>query len=148
MQPKVVWQTDGNANGIAISPDGKHVYIPDTGVSQFRPSYQNPYGKRAVWDFQTSAGGAVLSGQRLLTTPISYFYDGIRASREGWLFGGAGDGVDVIDPDSGFVLGSIRVGGGKNVAVNVVFGEHEMWIVGKGGVWHVKNIKSRLRRDW
>ncbi|KAJ6094262.1 hypothetical protein N7467_003107 [Penicillium canescens] len=148
MQSKVIWTTDGNANGVAISPDGKTLYIPDTGVSNFRPSNKNPYGKRMLWAFDISGSGAVLANKRMLGNPLSYFYDGIRASREGWLFAGSGDGVDVIDPETGFVLGSIRVGGGSNVAVSLAFGEHEMWIVGKGGVWHVKNIKAQLMRDW
>jgi gluconolactonase len=84
----------------------------------------------------------------LFTSPVSYFYDGIRVSGEGWVFAGSGDGVDVIDPESGFVLGSIRLGGGENVAVSLAFGENELWIVGKGGVWHVKDIKTKLKRDW
>lgn len=79
---------------------------------------------------------------------MSYFYDGIRASREGRLYAGSGDGVDGIEPDTGFVLGSIPVGGGSNVAVSLAFGGHGMWIVGKGKVWHVKNIKAQLMRDW
>ncbi|KAL3470354.1 hypothetical protein BJX99DRAFT_264285 [Aspergillus californicus] len=148
MRTKVVFITDGNTNGVAISPDSRTLYIPDTGVSEFRPSNKDAYGKRMLWAFDISRDGTVLTNQRMLMTPVSYFYDGIRASGEGWLFAGSGDGVDVIDPDTGFVLGSIRVGGGKNVAVNVAFGVNEMWIVGKGGVWHVKDVKARLARDW
>lgn len=77
MQSKVVCTTDGNANGVAISPDSKTLYIPDTGVSEFRPSKKNPYGKRQVWAFDISNSGSVLSNQRMLGSPISYFYDGI-----------------------------------------------------------------------
>ena len=65
-------------------------------------------------------------------------------SREGWIFTGAGGGVDVVDPDSGIKLGSIRVEAGGNLAVSMVFGNHEMWIVGRGGVWRVSGIKARL----
>ncbi|KAJ5103656.1 hypothetical protein N7532_004185 [Penicillium argentinense] len=148
MQPKIIWTTTGNANGVAMSPDSKTLYIPDTGVSEFRPSNKNPHGRRMLWAFDVGSQGGVLANQRLLTSPISYFYDGLRVSREGWLFSGSGDGVDVIDPVSGFVLGSIRTGGGENVAVSMAFGEHEMWIVGKGGAWHVKDIKAKLKRDW
>lgn len=151
LQPKVVWTTgagNGNANGIAMAPDGNTIYIPDTGVSKFRPSMKDSYGRRMVWAFDLVGRGAVLANQRLLTSPISYFYDGIRVSGEGWIFAGSGDGVDVIDPVSGFVLGSIRTGGGQNLAVSLSFGEHEMWIVGRGGVWHVKGVKAKLRREW
>ena len=85
-----------------------------------------------LWAFGMSGSGAVLANQRMLGNTLSYFRDGIRASRESWLFAGSGDGVDVIDPGTGFVLRSVRVGRGPNVAVNLAFGEHEMWIVGKG----------------
>ncbi|KAJ5862961.1 hypothetical protein N7455_007029 [Penicillium solitum] len=54
MQSKVIWTTEVNANGVAISPDGKTLYIPDTGVSNFRPSNKNPYGKRILWAFDMS----------------------------------------------------------------------------------------------
>lgn len=150
MRPKVVHITTGNANGVAIFSKGGDttVYLPDTGVSEFTPSFKNPYGDRALYAFDVSSSGSVLSNKRLLTNPISYFYDGIRVSRNGWIFAGAGDGVDVIDPHSGLALGSIRVGGGENLAVNVAFGKHEMWIVGRGGVWHVSGIKERLDRKW
>lgn len=145
---KPVHITDGNANGVAMSPDGQTLYIPDTGLSQFRPSVKTPYGKRALSAFDISKSGSVISNKRLLSDPVSYFYDGVRVSRNGWIFCGAGDGIDVIDPDTGFTLGTIRVGGGENLAVSVTFGKNELWIIGRGGVWHVKNIRDRLDRDW
>lgn len=150
MRPKVVHITTGNTNGVAISSlkDGKQtLYLPDTGASEQKPiSRKNPYGDRALVAYDIAAGG-VLASPRLLNNPISYFYDGIRVSRNGWIFAGAGDGVDVIDPDTGLTLGTIRVGG-VNVAVNLAFGEHELWIVGQGGVWHVSGIAERLDRAW
>jgi gluconolactonase len=145
---KPVHITDGNANGVAISPDGKILYVPDTGVSKYYPTEKTPYGKRALAAFDISQSGAVLSNERLLSSPVSYFYDGVRVSRNGWIFCGAGDGVDVIDPESGFTLGTIRVGGGENLAVSLSFGRNELWIVGRGGVWHVKGVRERLDRDW
>ncbi|KAJ6001607.1 hypothetical protein N7522_006834 [Penicillium canescens] len=148
MQSKVTWITDGNTNGVAISPDGKSLYIPDAGISKFRPSNKNPYGKRMFWAFDMSGSGTLLTNQHMLGILLTYYYDGIRASRVGWLFASSGDGVDVIDPETGFVLGSVRVGRGSKVAVSLAFREHEMWIVGNGGVRHVKNIKARLKRDW
>lgn len=153
MRPKPVHITAGNANGVAVSrssssSSGHTVFLPDTGVSEFKPvSLKNPYGNRALFAYDTSNEG-ILTNPRFLNNPISYFYDGIRASKNGYLFAGAGDGVDVIDPRSGLTLGTIRVGGGNNLAVSVAFGEHEMWIVGRGGVWHVSNVREPLARDW
>ncbi|KAL4734486.1 hypothetical protein BDV11DRAFT_212738 [Aspergillus similis] len=145
---KPVHITDGNANGVAVSPDGSVIYIPDTGVSSYYPVTKSPYRKRELWAFDISQSGAVLTNKRLLSNPVSYFYDGVRVSRNGWIFCGAGDGVDVIDPDSGSTLGTIRVGGGENLAVSLAFGPNELWIVGRGGVWHVKGIRDRLDRKW
>lgn len=153
MRPKAVHITTGNANGIAIfrspySHDAHVVYIPDTGVSEFKPvSLKNPFGNRALFAYDT-VGGGVLTNSRFLNNPIAYFYDGIRASKNGYLFAGAGDGVDVIDPVEGLTLGTIRVGGGENLAVSVTFGKNELWIVGRGGVWFVNNIAEELARDW
>lgn len=151
-RPKVVHITTGNANGVAVSvpSDGpRRLYLPDTGVSVFKPeSRKDPYGDRRLTAYDVAVEGGVLSNPRLLNNPIAYFYDGIRVSRNGYIFAGAGDGVDVIDPVSGLTLGTIRVGGGENLAVNLAFGEHELWIVGRGGVWHVSGIQERLDRTW
>lgn len=153
MRPKVVHVTTGNTNGIAVSKggDGRQVvYIQDTGISEFKPlSQKNPFGDRSLMAYDVKdGGGGVLSNARLLNNPITYFYDGIRVSRRGYIFAGAGYGVDIIDPADGLTLGVIRVGGGDNVAVSLTFGEHEAWIVGQGGVWHVHGIQERLDRDW
>lgn len=151
MRPRVVYTTTGNANGVAVSVlNGKTtLYLPDTGVSVFKPvSKKDPYEDRALYALDVSPEGGYLSNKRLLNNPITYFYDGIRVSRNGWIFAGSGDGIDVIDPKSGLALGSIRVGGGENVAVSLAFGEHELWIVGRGGVWHVSDIEERLDREW
>jgi hypothetical protein len=62
------------------------------------------------------------------------------------VFCAAGDGVDIIEPENGITLGIIRVGG-DYVAVNIVFDDHTLWIVGKGGVWKVSGIEF-LARKW
>ncbi|CAJ0548414.1 Ff.00g020270.m01.CDS01 [Fusarium sp. VM40] len=150
LRPRPVHITTGNSNGIAVAStdSGRVVYLPDTGVSRFKPvSVKDPYGDRGLLAYEARAGG-VLTNRRLLNNPIGYFYDGIRVSRNGWIFVGSGDGVDVIDPDTGLALGSIRVGGGNNVAVSLAFGRHDLWIVGRGGVWHVSEINDRLDRPW
>ena len=153
MRPKELWYLeDGNTNGVSLSPDDSTIYISDTGASRVKPSRRDEQGPRDLWafDFATSTKTGqrlpVLTNRRLLTRAMQYFYDGVRVSHNGWIFGAGGEVVDVMDPESGWILGSIRLGGGGNDPVNVVFGEHEMWIVGKGGVWHVENIRERLKR--
>lgn len=149
MRIKELAMLEGNANGITLSPDGKTLYVADTGASESKPARRNDQGPREMWawDFATSSHGAkipLLVNQRMLSRAIEYFYDGIRTSSNGLIFAAGGEVVDVIDPESGWTLGSIRVGGNGNDPVNIALGDHEMWIVGKGGVWHVKDIKERL----
>ncbi|KAF2102264.1 hypothetical protein NA57DRAFT_64799 [Rhizodiscina lignyota] len=140
-RPKPVWYTNdfavSSANGIAVTA---------TVNAAVDPTYI--YSNFALMAYDIDLEGTILTNPRLLNNPIAYYYDGLRVSRNGWIFGGAGQSVDIIHPVTGLTLGSIRVGGGLNVAVNVAFGKHEMWIVGKGGVWHVKGIKERLDRTW
>lgn len=112
---------------VSESEGSRTVYLPDTGVSVFKGvSKKDHHEDRALYALDVSPEGGYLSNKRLLNNPITYFYDGIRVSRNGWIFAGSGDGVDVIDPKSGLALGSIRVGGGENVAVSLSFGEHEL----------------------
>ncbi|KAK8010977.1 AkeP protein [Apiospora arundinis] len=150
----LMYLPDGNTNGIAVSPDGRSLYVADTGASLTKPYRRTEQGPRDLWafDFATSKATGqklpLLTNRRLLTRAIEYFYDGVRASRNGWIFGAGGEVVDVVDPESGWILGSIRVGGGGKEPVNLVFGENELWIVGKGGVWHVKNTSEKLAREW
>lgn len=121
----------------------------NSGAFEAKPvDRKNPYGLRGLtaWDIPQGVGAP--RNEQILSNPISYFYDGVRVSRNGWIFGAAGEGVDVLNPHTGQALGTIRVGGGGNSAVNIAFGQHEMWIVGSGGVWHVTGIKERLDRRW
>ena len=139
MRPKeLAIFADGNTNGISLSPDGRTLYVADTGASQVKPSKRNPLGGRDLlaWDFARSKSGEwlpLLTNQRLLSRAITYFYDGVRVSASGLIWAAGGEVVDVIDPESGWTLGSIRMGGGGNDPVNVVLGEHALWGGGTGG---------------
>lgn len=151
MRPKPVYYNYDpvhfSANGIAVTPTvngRRRAYVPSTAAVE----QTLPFQDFTLMAYDIDLEGTVLTSPRLLNNPIAYFYDGLRVSRNGWIFGGAGQGVDIVHPVTGLTLGTIRVGGGLNVAVNMAFGEHEMWIVGKGGVWHVQGIKERLDRPW
>jgi gluconolactonase len=153
MRAKELWYLEGNTNGVSLSPDGSTLYLSDTGASEVKPSRRNDQGQRDLWAFdlptssKTGEKLPVLTNRRLLARAIQYFYDGVRVSRNGWIFGAGGEVVDVLDPESGWVVGSIRLGGVGNDPVNIVFGDHEMWIVGKGGVWQVSNIQDILGKE-
>ncbi|KAA8650885.1 SMP-30/gluconolactonase/LRE family protein [Aspergillus tanneri] len=152
MRPRPFHVTTYQANGVAFSKggDGKGtIYISNTGaVSPDKSHAEHPYRPRTIEAYDVSYPGALTSSSRLVSVPISFVYDGVRASRNGWIFAGAGNGVDVLDPETGLALGTIRVGGGNYVAVNTALGENELWIVGAGGVWHVTGIRETLARDF
>lgn len=154
MRPRLVTRTMGQANGIAAGAkraDGSYtVYIGDTGVFPFPGPSVDKLGRRDLTAYDTAGSKAagLLTNPRLFNNPIYYVHDGVRVSRNGYVFTGTGEGVDVIDPVTGLTLGSIRVGGGSANAVNLAFGQHELWIVGAGGVWHVSGVVDRLDRDW
>lgn len=161
MRPRVaeVLPLDSNSNGITVSKkaegSGLNVYVGQTGLTQalnkiFDPSTQLQFNRRGLLAFDTDRESAgLLSNRRLFSVAIAYQYDGIRASRNGWIFAVGGEGVDVLDPRTGLTLGTIRVSGPRpRTSVNVAFGNHEMWVVGDGGVWHISGVKERLARSW
>jgi len=147
LTPKWVFETDGNANGIAFAADGT-LCIDTTGISSGRPNVKDPYKTRALLAYDTNGGKPQLMNERLFSNSVSYYNDGVRVSKHSLVFGAAGDGVDIIEPEGGATLGRIRIGGGGNLAVNIAFEDHTLWIVGKGGVWRVSNIREQLARDW
>ncbi|KAF4445803.1 calcium-dependent phosphotriesterase [Fusarium austroafricanum] len=153
LRPRPFHTTDGQANGITFHKDegGKGtIYISNTAASQPGPAPHklNPYGPRRLTAFDASYPGAVVSNERLAAVPIAFVYDGIKVSKSGIVFAGSGNGVDIIDPLTGDTLGTIRVGGGKYIAVNMALGEKELWIVGAGGVWHVTGFRETLARGF
>lgn len=150
IRPKELWYLEGNTNGVAISPEDATIYISDMGASRVKPSSRDEQGQRDLWAFDFAMSPKkkqrlpLLTNRQLLTRAMQYFYDGVGVGLDGWIFGVGGEVVDVVDPESGWILGSIRSGGGGNDPVNAVFGEHELWLVQKEGVWHVKNVEEKL----
>lgn len=149
LTPKWVFETDGNANGIAIAEDGT-LYIDTAGISSGQPNVKDSTKTRALLAYDTRNGQPQLRDRRLFSNSISYYCDGVRVSRYGYVFCATADGVDIIEPTAGATLGRIRVAGldPNTVAVNIAFQNHTLWIVGKGGVWRVSNIREHLTRKW
>lgn len=152
LRPRPIYATTGQANGIAFfqGADGKGtVYISDTAaVSPDKTHAENPNLPRTLTALDVSYPGALTSAPRLVSVPISFVYDGVRVSKNGWILAGAGNGLDILDPRTGLALGTIRVGGGNYVAVNSVLGQNELWIVGAGGIWHVTGVRETLARGF
>jgi gluconolactonase len=99
-------------NGLCFSPDGKKLYIAETGVL----FAQDPVQLIRVFD--VSDDGTRLSGGRAFHKIEPGAADGLRCDEDGNIWSSAGDGVHCIDP-SGALLGKIFV---PSVVANVAFG--------------------------
>jgi gluconolactonase len=82
-------------NGIALSPDGKLLYVADSG----KPKH--------IRVFDVDADGGISNG-RVFCTIDKGAPDGIRCDADGRVWSSAGDGVRVFDP-AGKLLGLIPV---------------------------------------
>ena len=98
---------DSTTNGIEVSPDGKFLYV-------------NESGSRRVWRFKIGKDGAI-SGKKLLIEFPDFGMDGMRADVKGNLYVTRhGKGVVAIVSPKGKVLREVNVLG-KN-PTNITFG--------------------------
>jgi gluconolactonase len=99
-------------NGLCFSPDGKKLYIADTGALFAQEPEQH------IRVFDVGDDGARLTGGRVFHKVEPGAADGFRCDEDGNIWTSAADGVHCIDP-SGALLGKIRV---PSVVANVTFG--------------------------
>lgn len=116
----------GRPNGLAITPDGKTLYVIDS-------NYIRPDGNRKIWAFDILEGGAVAKQRQIYDFGRGRGGDGMRLDMQGnlWVAAGisaprtaneSGDvptGVYVISP-AGQLLGRIPIG--EDVITNLAFG--------------------------
>lgn len=112
----VIEDTIKEPNGITFSPDGKHVYISDTGAvagDYSRNDYYNhgtPYNwsmPRYVYKFDVSDGGKLIGNKRPIWLAQDWIPDGLKTAANGYVLTGAGRGVDILD-DVGTLLVRIQ----------------------------------------
>lgn len=131
-------------NGIALSPDGKHVYISDTGavsgdVTPAGPpgSPWNQTGARTVFKFDVIDNGTKIANKRPIWLSQDWVPDGLKVAANGYVLTGAGSGVDVLD-EFGVLIARVQTN--YTVQNFAWVGEDltEFWIMGNNGVSKVK----------
>ena len=119
----------GRPNGLAVTPDGKTLYVVDS-------DYSRPDGNRKIWAFAIGADGSVSSQRQVYDFGRGRGGDGMRLDMQGNLWIAAGiskprtanesadvsTGVYVVSPQ-GMLLGRIPIG--EDVITNLAFGGPE-----------------------
>ena len=110
-EPRVVTDTLVKPNGLAFSPDGRWLYVAESGASHV------PGTPAEIRRFAVNAGGALSDAGRLAELDCGV-PDGMAVDEYGNVWSSAGDGVHCFAPD-GVLLGKVDLG---CVASNLCFG--------------------------
>jgi len=117
-------------NGIAFSPDEKHLYVADTGATH------KENGPRHIRRFRLSDDGAGVSGGEVFAESTSGLFDGFRLDTEGRVWTSTAEGVHCYDPD-GTLIGKILI---PELVANVAFGgtkRNRLFICGTTSLYSV-----------
>lgn len=98
-------------NGLAFSPDERHLYIADTGITH------TPGGPAHIRRHTVGADGR-LSGGDVVADCSEGVFDGFRVDRDGRIWSSAADGVHCLTPQ-GELIGKILI---PEMVANVCFG--------------------------
>ncbi|KAI9703718.1 MAG: hypothetical protein M1836_007488 [Candelina mexicana] len=155
----IVEDTLNHPNGIAFSPDGKTLYITDSGLESVGGEatrgqgnfYNYPINilftsthKRNIYAFDVnsaSSGGKspYLTNKRVIFQSLEGAPDGLKVAANGYLVAATGlsFGVDILDA-SGSIIARIQA---KHPVENIAWsGENlkTLWLVGIGGITRVQ----------
>ena len=147
----IVENTLQQPNGIGISPDGKTMYISDTGVTKFKgapkgilPRYTyNPFGGKELYAFDINPAppGSYLTNKRPIWLAETFADDGLHVSQEGYILGAAGAGVDVLS-EWGELIMRIEIGGAINNFQFAGPGRKDLWLFGPSGIFRVSGLSG------
>ena len=117
-------------NGLAFSPDEKHLYIADTGRTH------DPKGPAHIRKFKITADGKGLSGGDVFSDCSEGLFDGFRLDMDGRIWSSAADGVHCLNT-KGNLIGKIRI---PEIVSNVCFGGaklNRLFITATGSLYSV-----------
>ncbi|KAI1071816.1 hypothetical protein LB507_005401 [Fusarium sp. FIESC RH6] len=119
-------------NGIGFGPDGKKVYVTDTGIALgfYGRNLSSP---ASVYSFDVNKDGT-LENRKTFAYVASFIPDGVHTDSKGRVYAGCGDGVHVWNP-SGKLIGKIYTG---TTAANFQFaGKGRMIVTGQTKLFYV-----------
>lgn len=118
-----------NPNGLAFDATQTKLFVTNRGNTS-----SDAWGARTIYSYDITAKG--LTNREVFAYVDSGFPDGIKTDKDGRVYGAVTGSVDVFDRD-GTLLGRIKVD--KNdVAVNMVWVEHWLYIFGRSKVYRVE----------
>ncbi|KAF7595394.1 hypothetical protein BBP40_006388 [Aspergillus hancockii] len=139
-------------NGIAMSPDRRHIYITDTEAAglaaPISPDVPSPgamgilfnsTGVRTIYKFDLIDDGHAISNKRpIYYDAIGAVPDGLKVARNGFVVTATGEGLSVMD-EYGEMIVRVQTNFTVNNFVWTDANEYrEVWMVGQGGVARVK----------
>lgn len=131
-------------NGIAASPDGKNIYISDTGAitGDITPSGPtgspwNQTGTRTIYKYDLVDNGTHITGKRPIWLAQHLVPDGLKVAANGYVLTGAGFGVDILD-SYGVLIARVQTNYTVQNFAWVGEGLDELWVMGYGGVSRVR----------
>jgi len=99
-------------NGLAFSPDERHLYVADTGVTH------RAGGPKHIRRLEVEGDGRTLGRSTVFAECTAGLFDGFRVDEAGRIWASAADGVHCYHPD-GTLIGKIRI---PELVSNVCFG--------------------------
>ncbi|KAF7194562.1 Gluconolactonase [Pseudocercospora fuligena] len=151
---RMVESTISQPNGIAMSPDGKTVYIAETGVLVGDTSADgkegttyNSIGDRTLYKFNVVDHGTNLCCKRPFWYVQDWIADGVKIAKNGFVVAATGKGIDVLS-EMGVLIVRLQT---DFVVQNFVWvpdttGRYtEFWLMGNGRIlrvkWELEGIK-------